>query len=145
MRSRLTFLAILIFLSFSIIAFGQQKTQSKIRKIPVTYTPPSEPAQMYKAYCASCHGMDGKGNGPAAPAMKVPPTDLTQMSKKNGGQFPAARVNSVLSGTAELAAHGSQDMPVWGPVLKTLGTGNGAHEQLRINNLTKYLQSIQAK
>ncbi len=145
MRSRLTFLAILISLSFSLIAFGQQQSKPKIRKVPVTYTEPSEPAQMYKAYCASCHGMDGKGNGPAAPAMKVPPPDLTQLSKKNGGQFPSARVSSVLAGTAELAAHGSADMPVWGPVFKKLGTGNGASEQLRIANLTKYLESIQSK
>ena len=145
MRSRLTFIALLFALAICVISVAQQKTPTKVRKVPAPYTEPSAPAQMYKAYCASCHGMGGKGDGPAASALKAPATDLTQLSKKNGGQFPAARVNSVLSGTAELAAHGSEEMPVWGPVFRRLGSDNGAHAQLRVSNLTKYLESMQTK
>jgi mono/diheme cytochrome c family protein len=100
---------------------------------------------MYKAYCASCHGADAKGNGPASPALKSPAGDLTALAKNNKGSFPAARVNSVLTGTAELPAHGSADMPVWGPVFRKLSNGHDPEVQLRINNLTKYLQSIQSK
>jgi mono/diheme cytochrome c family protein len=145
MRSRLVLIAILFTLALCVISTAQQKTPTKVRKVPAPYTEPSAPMQMYKAYCASCHGVDGKGDGPAASALKAPATDLTQLSKKNGGQFPAARVNSVLSGTAELAAHGSENMPIWGPVFRKLGNDNGSHARLRINNLTKYLESMQAK
>jgi mono/diheme cytochrome c family protein len=145
MRSRLASIAILFALPLCVISVAQQKTPTKVRKVPAPYTEPSAPAQMYKAYCASCHGVEGKGDGPAASALKAQATDLTQLSKKNGGQFPAARVNSVLSGTAELAAHGSEEMPVWGPVFRKMGTDNGSHARLRIDNLTKYLESMQAK
>ena len=145
MRSRLALIAILFALSLCVISVAQQKTPTKVRKVPAPYTEPSAPEQMYKAYCASCHGVEGRGDGPAASALKAPATDLTQLSRKNGGEFPAARVNSVLSGTAELAAHGSEEMPVWGPVFRKLGQDNGSHARLRINNLTKYLQSMQAR
>jgi len=145
MRSRLALTAILFALALCVISVAQQKTPTKVRKVPAPYTEPSAPAQMYKAYCASCHGVEGKGDGPATQALKAPATDLTQLSNKNGGQFPSARVNSVLSGTADLAAHGSEEMPVWGPVFRKMGNDNGAHAQLRVSNLTKYLESMQAK
>ena len=145
MRSRSAIVTILFALAVSMIGAAQQTSPTKVRKVPAPYTEPSAPDQMYKAYCASCHGTDGKGNGPAAPALKVNPTDLTQLSKNNKGEFPAARINSVLSGTAELAAHGSGEMPVWGPVFRKLSQDNGTHARLRIKNLTKYLESLQAK
>jgi len=145
MRSRPALIAILFALSLCLISVAQQKTPTNVRKVPAPYTEPSAPAQMYKAYCASCHGVKGKGDGPAARALKAPATDLTELSKKNSGQFPSARVNSVLSGTADLAAHGSEEMPVWGPVFRKMGNDNGAHAQLRVSNLTKYLESMQAK
>lgn len=145
MRSRLALTAILIALALCVISVAQQNTPTKVRKVPAPYTEPSAPAQMYKAYCASCHGLEGKGDGPAASALKAPATDLTQLSKKNGGQFPSARVSSVLSGTADLAAHGSEEMPVWGPVFRKMGNDNAAHARLRVSNLTKYLESMQTK
>jgi mono/diheme cytochrome c family protein len=145
MRYRLTAITLAVGFLFAVISFAQQKAPSKIRKVSAPYTEPSSPEQMYTAYCASCHGQDGKGNGPAAPALKAPVTDLTQLSKNNHGQFPAARVNSVLAGTAELPAHGSADMPIWGPVFRDLSQGHQSIVQLRINNLSKYIESIQAK
>ena len=71
---------------------------------------------MYMAYCASCHGADGKGNGPAAAALKTPATDLTQIAAKNGGTFPDAHIMQIIKGDSMTAAHGNKDMPVWGPV-----------------------------
>jgi hypothetical protein len=97
---------------------------------------------MYTAYCASCHGTDGKCNGPAAPALKTPPANLTQLAAKNGGTFPDAHVAQVVKGDSMTAAHGNKEMPVWGPMFLEM-EHNTAQVQLRIRNLTKYLASIQ--
>ena len=101
---------------------------------------------LFDFYCASCHGRDGKGGGRAAPALKVPPTDLTTLAERNKGTFPAARVEAVLKGTEKLStpAHGSSDMPVWGPIFQGLDTRAEVNES-RISNLVKYIESIQAK
>jgi mono/diheme cytochrome c family protein len=69
-----------------------QASTPEIKHVPATYTSPSSGKEMYNAYCASCHGADGKGDGPAAPALKAPPTNLTTLAAKNGGAFPAAHV-----------------------------------------------------
>jgi mono/diheme cytochrome c family protein len=100
---------------------------------------------MFKSYCAVCHGTDGKGNGPAASAMKTPPGDLTLLSQKNGGKYPSAHVASVIHGQAGLAAHGSQDMPVWGPLFSSISQGHEAQVQQRIANLVGYIETLQAK
>jgi mono/diheme cytochrome c family protein len=99
---------------------------------------------MFHAYCASCHGLDGKGNGPAAPALKTKPTDLTLLAKGSGGKFPAMRVmNSIKDGTQ--AGHGSKDMPVWGPILSTVSSDSPAVVTQRIGNLIGFIESMQAK
>jgi len=100
---------------------------------------------MYATYCAVCHGTKGIGNGPAAPAMKVPPTDLTTLSQKNGGSFPAAHVRTVLQFGVQATAHGSSQMPVWGDLMGTLHPSgdNVTVVHQRITNLTNYLKQIQ--
>jgi mono/diheme cytochrome c family protein len=100
---------------------------------------------MYTAYCAVCHGADGKGGGPAASALKVPPTDLTLLAKNNGGKYPAIKVSSTIHGEGGLPAHGSKDMPVWGSLFWSLSRGHEAEVQQRVSNLTKYIESLQAK
>ena len=99
---------------------------------------------MYKEYCAVCHGKTGKGDGPAVAALKVPPSDLTMLAMKNGGKFPADHVTAVLHmGVAE-AAHGSEEMPIWGPLFGSIGGGVASPVvKLRIANLTDYIKSIQ--
>src|SRR5579863_5426977 len=67
--------------------------------------------ELFVTYCASCHGVTGRGNGPAAEALRRPPADLTQFAKHNGGVFNAASVRSIVDGRA-VRAHGSMDMPV---------------------------------
>jgi len=101
---------------------------------------------LFEFYCASCHGRDGKGHGRVAPALKVPPPDLTTLAQQNRGMFPAARVTRVLKGEERVstAAHGASDMPVWGPIFKGLDSRDEVNEQ-RIENLVKYIESIQAK
>ena len=76
-------------------------------------------------YCTACHGVDGQGNGPIAPRLRDPPTDLTQLSKHHNGHFPRQRVYDVIDGQAEVRAHGPRDMPVWGEKFKA-GDGREA-------------------
>jgi mono/diheme cytochrome c family protein len=126
-------------------AAAPQATKTEIKHVPAAYTDPSSGKEMYNQYCASCHGADGKGDGPAAPALKIPATNLTTMSIKNGGTFPAAHVAAVIQGDATTPAHGSKDMPVWGPIFHSMTGHSQAQVQLRIRNLTNYLESIQVK
>ena len=125
-------------------AFGI--AQTTIKEVPMQHTSPASGKQMYSTYCAVCHGADGRGNGPAASALKVPPTDLTVLAKTNGGKFPGVHIATVLQFGMETPAHGSKDMPVWGPALRSLDRGAPSpemNEHLRIANLTDYLKSLQ--
>jgi len=99
---------------------------------------------LYHRYCAVCHGNDGKGNGPAAAALKATPTDLTQLSKNNGGKFPVGAVRQLLGGGSSTPAHGSEEMPIWGPVFRAMNPDQ-AIAKLRVDNLLRYLESIQQK
>jgi hypothetical protein len=64
--------------------------------------------------CASCHGVSGKGDGPAAKSLSPPPADLTKLSEANNGVFPVSRVHEIIDGRIERLVHGTRDMPVWG-------------------------------
>lgn len=101
-------------------------------------------ADLYRAYCASCHGAYGKGDGPVAPALKAKPSDLTVIAQKNGGVFPTERVRSVIAGDEILLAHGSREMPIWGPIFHQVEWDQDLGA-VRLQNLVKYLQSIQQK
>jgi mono/diheme cytochrome c family protein len=126
-------------------AAAPQAESPTIKHVPAAYTSPSSGKEMYNAYCASCHGTDGKGDGPAASALKMSATNLTTLAAKAGGAFPAAHVAAVIQGDAMTPAHGSKDMPVWGPIFLSIGGHNVAQAQLRIRNLTNYLESMQVK
>lgn len=69
---------------------------------------------LFRSSCASCHGIDGKGKGPLRDQLKVGPTDLTVLSKKNAGVFPVGAVYEIIDGRTAIAAHGTREMPVWG-------------------------------
>ena len=128
------------------VGYANQPT-AKTVIIPVSKAPANNGKQMYVNYCAPCHGVDGKVNGPAAAALKKQPTDLAVLSRNNGGKFPSTHIVSVLQfGTAN-PSHGSTEMPMWGPVL---GSANSAPSEpnmraLRISNLSRYLQTLQEK
>ena len=100
---------------------------------------------LYVSYCGLCHGEDAKGGGPFSPQLKVWPPDLTQLAKKNNGVFPTMHVSEVVDGEFDKPAHGSREMPIWGPVFRSLAHGREDSSQLRINNLVKYLESLQQK
>lgn len=100
---------------------------------------------LFRAYCASCHGENAKGNGPMSVWLKVHPSDLTRISARNGGKFPLERVDRVISGEETLpSGHGARGMPVWGPIFSQV-TRDQDLGRLRIDNLARYLRDIQRK
>ncbi len=131
------------------LAVAQQPAPAQsgttVKHVPITNTPSNSGKDMYQSYCAVCHGKDGKGAGPAASALKTPPTDLTALAQKNGGKYPASHVASVIRGQAATPSHGSQDMPIWGPLFSSISQGHEAQVQQRITNLVSYIEGIQAK
>lgn len=126
---------------------------------------------LFSEYCASCHGVSGRGDGPAAPALKIPPADLTSLTKRNKGQFPSLRVMQAIKAGPSVPAHGSQVMPVWGPIFlrgddsdtggqappqnpvgaaeesgqQSRHGATAAEVQLRIYNLTEFIGTLQVK
>lgn len=100
---------------------------------------------MYRQFCAACHGSHAKGNGPAAPTLKRQPPDLTTLAKRHGGKFPYDYVSSVLRFGPGSSAHGSPDMPTWGPIFQTADKKDERAVQDRIRNLADYLASLQRK
>ncbi|WP_348264093.1 c-type cytochrome [Telmatobacter sp. DSM 110680] len=125
------------------LSFADQAPSKVV--IPVDRTASTDAKQMYTSYCAPCHGTDGKGHGPVAASLKSQPTDLTVIQKNNQGKFPDAHVAAILQFGAEVPAHGTATMPIWGPILGSMNRANVQDKQLRISNLTRYLQSIQVK
>ena len=117
--------------------------QSNVVTIPAPRTSPTSGKEMYLAYCAGCHGKEGKGNGPLAGALKVPPANLTALAKRNQGKFPSVHVVNVITGRAGVPAHGSKEMPVWGPIFMIMGHQHESEARLRVANLADYLKSLQ--
>lgn len=116
----------------------------KIRQVPAPQTPASSGEANYKAYCAACHGVAGKGDGPAAPALKIPPADLSRLTANAGGKYPTMHIQEMIR-NADSPAHGSKDMPIWGPVFRNISGGSQSQVELRVANLTKYIETLQAK
>jgi mono/diheme cytochrome c family protein len=122
---------------------GDQNKQSQNQ--PPSRLPASlKGADLYHAYCASCHGLDGKGNGPVASALNTPPADLTTIAQRNGGIFPLERVKKIISGDQIVSAHGSHDMPVWGPIFHQVEEDRD-YGSVRLQNLAEYLRTLQRK
>lgn len=146
-NGRLICVCALFFPLLAAPAAKAQNTQTTIKTVPIKPTSIASGEKMFIEYCAACHGKSAKGDGPAAPALKGPLPDLTTLAQRNGGKYPGMRVQSVLRFGADAhGAHGTQDMPVWGPLFGSLsGTSNSSEVQLRIVNLTHYLETLQVK
>jgi mono/diheme cytochrome c family protein len=138
----LLIIAMAVTIAASTASVGQ--TSGKVT-IPVNRTSPANGKQMFANYCAPCHGVDGRGNGPVAAALKVPPTDLTVLSKNNHGRFPDAHIANVLNQGSDLAAHGTAEMPVWGPIFNQMNHSNQQEKLVRISNLSRHLETLQVK
>ena len=127
-----------------LVLFAQQ-TAVKSPENAGSYHPPISGPKVYQAYCAVCHGSDGKGNGPAAATLKTWPADLTTIAKRNDGTVPTLHVAEKIEGEGVVTAHGSREMPLWGPVFRSLAHGHADSPRVRMNNLLVYLESIQEK
>ncbi len=102
--------------------------------------------QYFVRYCSACHGREGRGDGPAAPALHPPPADLTRIAQRRGGHFPAAEIAAFIDGRSVVPAHGSREMPIWGERFgEMVGGGSVGEEVVRGNLLVliEYLQAIQ--
>lgn len=137
---------VLVVLMFSFLTFGlAQEKEKTVKRGPIQNTSPASGGEMFKSYCASCHGADAKGAGPASVALKTTPPDLTTLAKRHDGKFPGDYVATVLRNGIKAPAHGSTDMPVWGPLLASVSGNDDALVSMRISNLVRYLESVQVK
>ncbi len=111
-------------------------------------TPPDQSGRdMFLRYCASCHGPEGRGDGPLAGSLTRPPADLTQLAAKSGGHYDEHAVMSVIDGRRQVIEHGTRDMPVWGAIFEEEGKGEpypAYHSLLQSRLLVDYLATLQA-
>jgi mono/diheme cytochrome c family protein len=143
MRRRLE--GVLVILVFSALAMGQQ-SGAETKTAAAEKNEPISGKQLYVSYCAMCHGTDAKGGGPFSPQLRAWPPDLTQLAKKNNGTYPAMHVSEMVDGEfGKASAHGSREMPIWGPVFRSMAHGHNDNAQLRINSIVKYVESLQQK
>jgi mono/diheme cytochrome c family protein len=105
--------------------------------------PPAWGKELFETYCASCHGTDGRGRGPAAASLNTPPPDLTGIRGRHGGEFPTRWVIDFIDGETQVASHGSREMPVWGRLFRWKAGSGGARAE--ISALAAYLETIQEK
>jgi mono/diheme cytochrome c family protein len=132
-------------LAMILLACASAAQNKPPREQSATEPPQGPPGQQtYMQYCASCHGDNAKGAGPAASALKTPPPDLTTLAKRHGGKFPYEYVAGVIRFGKPVSSHGSPDMPVWGPIFNMTDFHEMAIRQ-RIKNLCDFLASLQEK
>jgi mono/diheme cytochrome c family protein len=103
-------------------------------------------AELYRSYCASCHGVEAQGDGPVASSLRVEVPDLTRIAHRHGGRFPADQVRRIIDGRTTLPPHGTRTMPVWGQAFRAAGaegSQTAAQPDRLIELLVEYLRSIQ--
>jgi mono/diheme cytochrome c family protein len=105
---------------------------------------PLDGAKIFRNYCASCHGLNGNGDGPVASALRTKPPRLTTLARRNHGTFPTARVRTIIAGDKLPTAHGRHEMPVWGPIFHQIENDKDLG-YVRLQNVTEYLKSLQQK
>jgi mono/diheme cytochrome c family protein len=129
------------------LSLAQEKSDQEpvVKQGPIKQTSAASGKDMFTQYCAPCHGSDARGAGPAASAMKVSPTDLTQLAKTHGGKYPATYVAGVLKFGSGPISHGSAEMPVWGPLFQSLNKFSDSVVQQRVRNIVAYIETLQAK
>ncbi|HVS89691.1 MAG TPA: cytochrome c [Candidatus Acidoferrum sp.] len=143
MRHTIVFSALLFLVGVSSAQDKQEQSVEKKATTKAAAVPSGK--QLFTQYCAACHGATGIGDGPVAPVLKTRPADLTTLAKRHDGAFPYKYVEDVLRFGPGPAAHGSSDMPTWGPIFQWLDGKQKSTVDQRIKNLSKYLASLQAK
>ena len=140
MQRRAPMLVLVLLVAVVVTASAQIRNQ---RQPPIR---PVDGASIFRNYCAACHGLDGRGNGPVSKALKREVPDLTRLSQRNDGAFPAIHVRTTIMFGADhlLPAHGSKEMPIWGPIFHEIEFDQDLGN-VRLDNITKYLESMQRK
>jgi len=146
-------LPVLLGIVVAIIVAGTTLAEVIVKEAPLTWQQAAltDGEDLYLELCGVCHGSDGKGDGPAAPAMTKPVPDLTALAAKNDGKFPREVVENSITGESRVISHGTIDMPIWGQVFEDAARSDwkafrreGQAKQ-RIYNLTEYLATIQVE
>jgi mono/diheme cytochrome c family protein len=119
---------------------GGMNAQTAPQTKPLIYS--IKGPDLYRAYCAVCHGTAGHGDGPMASKLKEKVPDLTILAKNHKGQFPAAHLRKTIEGTDTATSHGTRAMPIWGPIFHQVEDDKD-FGYVRVENLLKYLESIQ--
>jgi mono/diheme cytochrome c family protein len=137
-QQRVPILVLLVSVVISASAQTMSPRQSPMR--------PVDGVTIFRNNCAACHGTEGRGNGPVSKALKRDVPDLTTLSQRNGGAFPVIHVRTtIMFGADNLSsAHGSSTMPIWGPIFHEIELDQDLGN-VRLENVTKYLESIQRK
>ena len=130
-------------LSAAVAALASAATLAQTHQMPPLAIDSMSGRDLFQFYCATCHGPDGRGKGPVGAALKTAPADLTKIAQRRGGAFPRAEIVGFVSeGPALIPAHGSIEMPVWGPIFRGLDSSE-ARARIRIDHLVSYLESFQ--
>ena len=121
-------------------------SQTPVRTPPPLIIASMSGGDLFRFYCGPCHGVDGRGHGPVAASLRTAPADLTTLTRRHHGPFPRDEVALFLTGDEpqSVPAHGTKDMPVWGPIFRALDPDDGTR-RVRVANVVDHLQSIQAK
>lgn len=147
-RSSVALLLILASAGWTLQAAAQEPARPKP---PPAVTPPGAAvaavsgAYAYRTYCASCHGTDGRGEGPLAENLRFHPPDITLIARRHGGEFPTEKVLRIVDGRDPLKGHGGPDMPIWGDAFRNAETGyDDASARAKIRGIVEHLKAIQA-
>jgi mono/diheme cytochrome c family protein len=140
MQRRVPMLLLVLLVSLAGFVSAQIRNQQQPAIRPV------DGASIFQNYCAACHGLEGRGNGPVAKVLKREVPDLTRLSLRNNGAFPGIHVRTIImfGGDDLLSAHGSKEMPIWGSIFHEIEFDQDLGN-VRLENLTKYLESMQRK
>jgi mono/diheme cytochrome c family protein len=130
--------AALLVIVFATTAWSGRSHQER----PPREDPNSGP-YLYRTYCASCHGSEGRGDGPAAKTLRAAPPDLTTIAERRNGAYPSYDVAQIIDGRKPLPGHTRLDMPVWGAVLSVMERQNEPAVKARVNALVTHLESLQ--
>jgi nucleotide-binding universal stress UspA family protein/mono/diheme cytochrome c family protein len=113
---------------------------------PVTMKQSVPGAEFFRTYCAACHGDSARGDGPLAASMKRKPANLTEIARRNGGEFPSDLVFRTIDGSQPVRGHGGPDMPAWGDALmRSRDAGDAESVKKMIQSLVDYLESLQLR
>lgn len=134
--------ALMLVLFISAVVSGSAQSTTP-RQSPIR---PVDGSTIFRNSCAACHGLEGHGDGPVSKTLKREVPDLTRLSQRHDGAFPAIHVRTTIMFGADdlLPAHGSKNMPIWGPIFHEIEFDQDLGN-VRLENITKYLESIQRK